>query len=231
MTKQVLVALALMLFLSLGAQVLSNFGADFERTLQTAEGEEHSFGKIRMEFPNEVIIFVEEPLEQWLYYSDGYFLVHYPEQQTSYRISKKVETAPHFISTLIAAVKEDFGLSGLGFTIHSVEVEHDTLKVLWQAPETLSARISRVELLYIEQALVESKSYNMNNDLVIVNSYSGHIPYHGYQIPLKTINRQISETGERTETIAYQNPEFNADYSALLNQFRALERELTQTSE
>ena len=230
MAKQALAALALLLSLSLGAQAFPGFGADFERTLQTAGGEEHSSGKIRIQFPGEVMIFVEEPLSQWLHYTDDYFLVHYPEQQASYKIPKKTEVSPPFISALISAVQEDFGLSKLGFTILSSSVDQDTLSVLWQAPDELKARISLVELKYLGQALVASRSYNSEQVLVAANTYARHISHHGYQVPLKTCAWQLTEAGPRTETIEYQNPEF-ADYSVLLDQFKALERELDQSKE
>lgn len=229
--KQAVVALAFLLYLSLGAQAFSGFGADFQRTVHTADSEEHSSGKVRFQLPHDVMIFVEDPLKQWLHYNNEYFLIHYPEQNTTYKIHKLSEVAPPFISALISAVKEDFGLSGLGFTIKSSTVDCDTLKVLWQAPEELRGRVSLVELRYLGQALVGSKSYNATNELVAANSYSRHVSHQGYQVPLITVNWQISEAGPRTETIEYQNPEFDADYSSLLNLFRALERELAQTGE
>ncbi len=229
--KLAVTALALFLSLSLGAQAFSGFGADFTRTVRTAGSEEHSSGKVRFQLPHDVMIFVEAPLTQWLHYTDEYFLVHYPEQQTTHKIPKLSQVAPPFISALISAVKEDFGLSGLGFTIRSSWVERDTLKVLWQAPEELRDRVSQVELLYVGPALVGSRSFNAENVAVAANSYSRHVSHHGYQVPLKTSTWQVTETGQRTETIEYHNPEFDADYSALLSSFRAMEQELAESRE
>lgn len=224
--KYYLIPLLICLQLPLGAQVLSSFGADFTRSVTADSLVEQSSGKLRIQFPDDVMVFVSSPVKQWLHYSREQLLIYYPEEEKLFRLDRPSTQAPPFISAVMAAIREDFGLSELGFTIGSSSARGDTLRICWQAPDSLQQAIGKVELQYLGRQLTSSRSYDIRDSLVLANRYDGHFDHRGYQIPLRISLWQKTGQGEKREEIVYSDPVFDQDYSALLLQFRLLEQRI-----
>lgn len=222
--KYACLLILLCLGFNLWAQAVGSFGADFSRSVIQDSTSEQSSGKLRIQFPADVMVFVESPIKQWLHYASDHLLIYYPQENRLFRLDKSASVAPPFVSSVISALKEDFGLSELGFTILDSQALEDTLLVRWLPPDSLRQSVGRVELRYEGSKLISSSTYDARDSLVLDNAYHLHHDHRGYQIPLWIKSWQRTPTGGKTELLEYRDPVFDLDYSPLLRQFELLEQ-------
>lgn len=213
------------------AQSFSTFAADFTKTSRDSSGTTEISGKIYFKLPDSALIFVENPLKQWLKYSNNDLIIYYPEEDKAYKLVNENPAAVPLISSFISVIKEDFGLSDLGFSMSEASVVDDSIFVYWNPPEALKTYISRVELLYLGDKLLATKTLDQSGSIISSNSYKNHIKHKAYHIPLQISSYQKTANTETWEEIAYTQPEFEIDYQKAATPFERIEKSLLLKTE
>ncbi len=206
------------------AQPFKSIGADFVK-ISGSEGEvEEISGKIYYQVPDSVLVFVSQPLRQWLKYGASDFTIFYPDSGKVFQFANEGPNAIPLISTFISLFVEDFGLSQTGFTIGKTQVRGDTLDVNWIPPPE-AKEIGLVQITFCGDKLLQTNSFDADNKLLVKNSYGDHLNHKGYQIPMRVESLAWDGTQYQSELLLYSNPVFDPDFQALSQPFYKIENE------
>jgi len=220
MKSNILLILILSFGISLSAQAFKCLGADFEKINTERAVSDTTRGKIYFQLPSTMHIKVEYPVNQLLTYDKDKFLIYYPESEQAFALYSSNPMNIPFFSSIISVVKEDFGLSDLGFTMSSNVIKGDTLVAEWAPPEALKPVISKIRITYDKQKLILSQTFDAKNQMVVYTAYENHFEYKGYYFPLSVTTHQIIGTSDNIEQIIYTNPQFELDFPKIARQFK-----------
>ncbi len=229
MQKTLLTATYLLLNVGLYfAQPFKTIGADFVKISGLDDKVEEISGKIYYQVPDSVVVFISQPLRQWLKYGASDFIIFYPDSGKLFQFTSEGPNAIPLISTFISLFVEDFGLSQTGFTIGETQVRGDTLEVNWIPPPE-AKEIGRVQITFCKDKLLQTTSFDTENKLLVKNCYGEHLIHKGYQIPMRVESLAWDGAQYQTELLLYSNPVFDPDFQAFSQPFYEIGKERAET--
>lgn len=99
--------------------------------------------------PNHVYFDVVAPLRQIMVIQDREMTIYYPDHNRGFIIEAKNPVTLPMVPGIMAAVRQDYGLTALGYEIEGQAVEGDTLVTTWRHPQggdlLGSFRLARVD--------------------------------------------------------------------------------------
>jgi outer membrane lipoprotein-sorting protein len=224
MNKLVLSIIFAATTLWLAAQSFNCLGVDFTRINKENAVTDTTSGKIYFQMPGKMYIQIYYPVNQHLTYDKDKFFIYYPETKEAFAIYSSNPTAIPFFTSFISVVKEDFGLSDLGFIMASHIVKGDTLIAEWTPPEALKPVLSKVRITYDKQKLISSQTFDTKAQLIISTNYADHYEFKGYYFPLTVTTHNYSGTIDNIEKVQYSNPQFELDFPAITKHFEIPEQ-------
>jgi len=195
---------------SLSAQSLQSVDLFFTRTVQTPTSSDRSDGEIYYQADGSLYLKVDEPVNQWMIWSQDNLLVYYPEKNNGYRyLNVRSKNLP-FFDAFISHYKEDFGLSDLGFTLEGNSTQGDTLITKWEPADKKIKKVYGKFLLgSYNNRIISARAYNKQGGLLRESYFSDHIAFNGKYYP-RTIRLISHIKGQvQTEIVHYSNIQFN----------------------
>jgi len=153
--------------LSMFAQTIENISVDFERTHNENNKIEITKGKIYFKFPDNLYIKVDTPVNQILNFNKKKLEIFYPEYNQAFLISNNNPMNIPFFQSFISVIKEDNGLSELGFKMTSNEFIDDILITVWKPPKELETIINKFILTYNKNKLLNSRAQNSKGKFIV----------------------------------------------------------------
>jgi len=192
-------------------QIIKTFTADFSREYTEKNKKENIAGKIYYEASTKkLFIEVDKPVQQWMILSGNETLIYYPKEKQAFRILSPNPVFMPFFQAFIGAIKEDYGLSELGYTFVRHERKEKTLISHWIPPKNLARLAGEFVLIYTDNKLISAESKSANGALVGKSSYLNHVFYGGVYFPLEIQTTNYLRSGPTSEKVIYKNPQFNS---------------------
>lgn len=149
------------------------------------------------------------PLNQWMILKGNEILIYYPDEQKAMRITSENPNTLPFFHNFLGIMKEDYGLSELGYTIRKNEMIEDTLFVHWEPPEKSKAVLGPIVVALVNDRIVLTKSRDARDKLILKTIYQSHVHYSGAYFPLQITMIQYTDNGPVSEEIVYSHPAFD----------------------
>jgi len=202
------------------AQEIQTLALGFSRTVIDGVSIDSTEGQLAFKAPDEVYIHVQDPIEQWMVFYADKVLIYYPQDRKAFELTSENSRSVPFFEAFIGSVKDDFGLSELGFSITDHKITNDTLITIWRPGEDVSGLIGNFTLSYYDNKIVFTEAKDSEGKTITEAYYSNHIRYKNSYFPLKTRIISYHSRGTTVEDINYQDPKFNEDLPPAVQSFK-----------
>ena len=189
--------------------MLDTISLRFERKIIVENSTEIVKGISYYKAPQKLYIEVQHPLKQIMVIENNITTIYYPIERKAFRIKSKGPVQMPFIQSILSAMKDDYGLSDIGYTLTRSEKKGNTLYTYWDPPKEYKKQMGKL-ILGIENGLLNySEALNPKGKTVIKSFYKKHMEFNGKFFPLE-IQSEITESSKKTnEYVIYSDVKFN----------------------
>ena len=205
---------------SVSAQEIQTLVLGFSRTVIESATINRTGGQLAFKAPDEVYIHVQDPIEQWMVFYTNKILIYYPKDRTAFELASGYSSNVPFFEAFIGSIKEDYGLSDLGFSIADHKIKNDTLTTMWRPDERVSRLIGNFILSYYDNKIIFTEAKDTAGKTITKVYYSNHIDYKNRYFPLDVKIFSYQSNGMTIENINYKNPIFNAELPDVIKNFK-----------
>ncbi|HEC78904.1 MAG TPA: hypothetical protein ENI34_07155 [candidate division WOR-3 bacterium] len=210
-----------LIFLHLAwSQVLTTVRVDFEKYTEDETGSELICGTIYHKIPHIFFIQVSEPINQIVISQPETLIIYYPEDTLVFKFSTDSSFAVTLLQPFLGALKEDYGLTDLGYQLSRYERRGDTLMTWWRPSGKPRTDLNKFFLVYISNAVHYVELKRKDGTPICTSRYGEHLKYGDYYFPLE-ISTVYYEDGDSTiEKIKFFNPGFNIELPETVLNFK-----------
>jgi len=198
-----------MIFILSAVLILNTFSIEFEREYVECYSKEVVKGIIYYQAPTKVIIKVDKPIDQVIVLSKGTMTIYYPNEKKAFRIKTKRPFSIPFVEAFFGAMKENYGLTELGYTLLRHEIKRDTLYTYWDPPKKAKKILGQFTLGFVKNRLVYAEAKNADGKPTTRIQYRNHIQHGAIYFPLEIITIRYTKTDTTFEKTVYKNPQFD----------------------
>jgi len=201
-------------------QMPDTMSLKFERKIIQNKSTEIVRGISYYKAPQRLFIEVQYPLKQIMIVDKDILTIYYPVDNKAFRIKSKGPIPMPFIQAILSAMKDDYGLSEVGYNLTKTEKKGNTLYTYWDPPKEHKKQMGRF-ILGIDNGLLNySEALNPKGKTVVKSFYQKHIEFNGKHFPLEA-RSEIIEGSKRTEEyVTYSDVKFNVPLPQEVSSFR-----------
>ena len=218
-----IIILTLLLILSplaYGAEEVDTISLKFERKVVEGSSTDIVKGIAYYQAPQKMFIQVQEPVNQIMLVNGGTMLIYYPVERKAIRIKAKGPIPMPFIQTVLSVMKEDYGLTEMGYTLWKHEIKGETLYTYWKPSDDLKEHFGLFTLGTINGMLVYTETKSPKGKDSAKSFYKKHIDLAGKSFPLE-IRSEIVNGSRRSETfVSYDDVKLNVSLPDEVTKFR-----------
>jgi outer membrane lipoprotein-sorting protein len=190
-----------------GAQKLDTISLKFQRKLVQSNSTETVKGVAYYQAPHKVFIEVRDPVNQIMLINDGVMLIYYPAEKKAFRIKAKGPIPMPFIQTILSVMKDDYGLTEMGYTLAKHEKKGDTLYTYWDPPDELKKQMGKFVLGTSNGMLVYAEA--RKEKATAKSFYKKHIELAGRHFPLEVRSKVVEGRRRTEEFVSYSDVKLN----------------------
>jgi hypothetical protein len=220
MMRSVWILVSVIMCSPLYAQLPQTIQIDFAKKTCEQKREETTVGTFYFQTPHTLFTVINKPINQWLIYKDNNIVIYYPDDKKALVFYGRSPAIMPSFQAFLGAMKEDYGLSDMGYTLHAHDVRKDTLVTYWHPPEGLPQDMGEFILTYVGRRLIKVESKNKDDIIKSISIYSGHYEFSGYYFPLEISTQRYNMTDTTFEQITYSNPIFDHELPENIRNFR-----------
>ena len=191
------------------SQIIKDLEVDFARSYHEGDRCDRTSGHIYYQADDIFLIHVVEPIHQWMIARPGKLIIYYPEDKKVFHFPTESPFNFPFFQAFLGVIKEDYGLTNLGFTLKAHEIKADTLLTTWSPPEAIRKRIGDYLMTTWQKKLISAEFHDPDGSTQAETYYSQHIEYSNIYFPLQIITLRYENNLTNAESIQYSNPVFN----------------------
>ncbi len=206
--KRVILLLSLILIISeaYGQSRPDSFTFLFNR-VQESENAIDTLNGSAYYFDGKLYLHVSYPVNQFFFVDDRKIKIYYPESKRGYDIISDAPFDLPIVNSLIAFMKDDYGLAKIGFIIRSNSVSGDTLIAHW---EHMSGPDSgKFEIYYKDDIIVKAR-YSAKS-IFLETVLKDHKTFGGYLIPTHIETRNSSLRNSEIESLFVEQLSINPE--------------------
>ena len=206
--------IALILLLTLnslaqGVEKLDTISLEFQRKVVESDSTEIVKGIAYYQAPQKMFVQVQYPVNQIMLINGGTMLIYYPVEQKAFRIKAKGPIPMPFIQTVLSVMKDDYGLTEMGYTLAKHEKKGETLYTYWDPPRKLKKHLGRFVLGTVKDALVYTETRAAKGKATAKSFYKNHIELAGRRFPLEIHSEIIAGSKHTKEFVSYRDVKLN----------------------
>ncbi|TES92057.1 MAG: hypothetical protein E3J87_06280 [Candidatus Cloacimonadota bacterium] len=202
------------------ARILKSIQIDFEKHSREKDRQEIIKGTVYFQASGKIVVFVREPVNQWMIYRKDELIIYYPVEKRGFCFTTRFPPYPSFFQAFLGAVKEDYGLTDIGYTLSNHEINADTLTTWWNPPKRLSKQLGNFILVYVSNKITYAESRKSDGSISSKSFYDNHITHGVNYFPLKISTVRYAEADSSLENIFYNNPQFNINLPDIVKNFK-----------
>ena len=201
-------------------QTLKTLAIEFRHEYSEGGSIEAVKGTVYYLAPTKVILKVTSPINQWMVLKGKEMTIYYPDENMGFYIVSQSPISLPFFEAFIGAIKEDYGLTDIGYTLSNHEIRGDTLFTYWSPPKKLSKVLRKLTLVHISNKLTYTELKGTDGTIISKSFYSDHIRYGAIYFPLKITTIRYIKTDSIIEKVVYSNPQFNISLPQEITNFK-----------
>lgn len=192
-------------------QIIKTISVEFTREYSEDNTKEIIKGKIHYQSPSKTVIKIMDPINQWMILEDKEMLIYYPDDKKAFRIiSSQNPFSMPFFQAFIGVVKEDYGLTELGYTMANYETNDNSLISHWNPPKNLSKFLGKIILEFKDNKIIRMELKNTDGKTIIKSLYKNHIFHGATYFPLEISTTTYLNASFTFEKIVYRHLQFNS---------------------
>ena len=204
-------------------QTVETLAVEFTRKTTTRQGEELIRGTLYSQAPEEVIIKVVEPTEQWNVFQGQDLLIYYPSERKAFCFISHNRLMVPFAQSFIGLVREDFGLSDAGFLLTENRKRANVLITVWSPPRSLRSYVSEAWIGIQDVHPLFLEFYDPQGNLLTRLAYLEYREDLELSFPGRALIFQKSPDMEIRDDIRYINHRINEILPTEVTDFTLLE--------
>ena len=207
--------LALLVFLltfgsaTTGFQPPETLSLKFERKVVQGDSEDIVKGISYYQAPQKLFIDVQEPINQIMIIENDVMLIYYPVEKKAFRIKARGPIPMPFIQTILSFMKDDYGLTEMGYTLDKHETKDNTLYTYWKPPRDLKKHLGKFVLGTTKGVLVYAEARTSKDKPAVKSFYSKHTELSGRPFPLKAHSEIYNGSNRVDEYVTYSDVKLN----------------------
>jgi outer membrane lipoprotein-sorting protein len=218
-------AIVLILLLALNPMALvcrapDTLSLKFERKAVQGSSTEVAKGIAYYQSPQRVFIEVRDPIRQIMIIDGKVMLIYYPVEKRAFRIKAKHPIPMPFIQAILSAMKDDYGLTEMGYTLAKHEAKGDMLYTYWAPPSSLKKRLGEFILGMTNGLLTYAEARGPDGRIAARSFYRKHIELAGGCFPLEVHSEVYDGSSHMEEYVTYSEVEFNVSLPNRVVSFR-----------
>ncbi len=170
--------------------------------------------------PKKVFIEVQDPVSQIMFVDGGVMLVYYPVEKKAFRIKAKNSIPMPFIQGILSVMKDDYGLTEMGYTLMRHEKKGDTLYTYWSPPKELKEYMGTFILGTTNGVLIYAESRKLKEKATAKSFYSKHIELAGKQFPMEVRSEIVDGASRIEELVSYSDVKLNISLPDKVTSFK-----------
>ncbi len=211
----------LLLFTSISlCQTFQTIEVEFERVYVNKDITEILGGKIFYQSPDDLRLLITKPIKQWMILRGNKFDIYYPDDKKAFRIISKFPPSLPLFEAFVGAVKEDYGLIELGYSMSTYGTKGETLFTYWDPPEKTSKTLGKFTLEFIENKIAYVEAINAKGKIIAKSFYRNHLSYGANYFPLEITTVRYFDSDSTFEKVTYTNPVFDKKFSSDSTDFK-----------
>lgn len=201
-------------------QGLKTLQVNFERYYIEKGSEEIVKGSIYYQTPHKITVVVTNPIRQWMIFEDKQITIYYPDERKVFQIVTQYPVSLPFFQSFVGVVKEDYGLTDIGYVLSNYETKGDTLISYWTPPQKRGKVLGEFMLIYVSNKIVYVELKNSEGTVMGKSFYENHIRYGAIYFPLQVSTTRYRETDSTSEKVIYASPQFNTELPQEVKDFK-----------
>jgi len=206
--------------LAFGSQAPNTLSLKFEREAIQDNYTETVKGIAYYQSPKKVFIEVQEPISQIMSIDGDVMIIYYPVEKKAFRIKSKGPIPMPFIQTILSVMKDDYGLTEMGYTFAEHERKGDTLYTYWKPPKKLKKRLGKFVLGTASGLLVSAEARDPKGKPVAKSLYSKHTKLGEKYFPLEVRSEIYTGSNRSEENVTYSDVKFDISIPAKVTSFK-----------
>lgn len=195
--------------LTIESKVPDTISLNFERKVMQGNSTEIVKGIAYYQSPQKLFIEVKHPINQIMIIDGGVMLIYYPLEKKAIRYKTRNQIPIPFIQTMLSIIKDDYGLTEMGYTLKKHKTEGDNLYTYWEPPRELRKRLGSFILGTANGRLVYVEAKNPKGKTVAKSFYEKYIELMGKNIPMEIHTDIYNEGKIKAEDVAYSKVKLN----------------------
>lgn len=213
------IVLFVVLCVPAAAQVLQSVEIEFQRINESSSGVDTTAGVIYYMTPDDLKLHVTVPLNQWMIFKEGGLDIYYPDDRLVYRVSTRTPTALPFFQAFVGVIKEDYGLTAMGYEMANYTSRGDTLETVWNPPAMAEKTFGSYRLNFVDDKIIYAELSDAEGNVTARSTYSDHLKFGAVWFPMMLRTVRYLESDSTTEKVIYSNPQFNKELPAEIRDF------------
>jgi outer membrane lipoprotein-sorting protein len=191
----------------------------FHRTFTGHSGADTTAGEFYYLGPGKMHIEVNYPLRQTMVIEANVTTIYYPVARTAFRLESDNPAILPLVPGLMAAIRPDYGLTGLGFQLSSQNMRGDTVIAIWSHAKarkkigTFTVAESKDRLAYTLYLSPDSLTRNKTN-------FSNYVEVGYIFFPTQIASVIQSPAGKAVETVVLSGLKVNLEIPLQIASFK-----------
>lgn len=201
------------------SQILKSIQIDFEKYFEDKNVKELIRGTVYYQASENLVISVREPVNQWMISEENKLIIYYPEKKQAFQFTTQTPASFPFFQAFLGAIKEDYGLTDMGYSLAEHEINGDTLITGWNPPKNASNELGDFTLTYVSNKITYAELRKADGSIISKSFYKNHFKYGVNYFPLEISTIRYADADSSFEKITYSNPQFNINLPEIVVNF------------
>lgn len=191
------------------SEVVQSIQVDFEREWKERGRQEVIKGTFYYQASGRTVVWVREPISQWMIGEEDQLILYYPHDRQAFRFTSQPPSYFPIFEAFTGALKEDYGLTNMGYSLANHQIKGDTLTTRWSPSRQVSERLGDFTLVYVSDKIGYAELKRADGSIMSRSFYGNHIKHGAHHFPLQISTTRYGDADSSYERITYSNPQFN----------------------
>lgn len=202
------------------SRLIKSACVDFEQFRNDGNPPAVAEGTIYLSETGNITVNIRKPKSQWIISEENDLIFYYPADREAVVIEGGfVNMFPSF-RAFVDALQDDYGLTGLGYTIIGHRIIGDTLVTHWQPPRYAKPILNECVLSFVDNkiSLVELKGED--GSTLVKSAYEDYFQWGASFLPLQISTTRYLYQDTIVERFVFSNVQLNLKLPAEIENFR-----------